>query len=211
MVPELTLPIEQGASFDHTLNWYGGGKFIAPIEDIVPGYPTRIKVTGHSLNATSPTPVIISGANAQADDDGDPVAFRNLNSIDTGIDLATRIDDDWFEMPVSTVGEIWYPGTGEITYWQPSDITDWGGECTIRKNWHSPVFHTISTELGTMTLDGTDGSIRLEIDAVDTAAFNFVNAVFDIDLWPSGGARPTTPGNVIMRIFKGTVKMYRDS
>lgn len=209
MVPELPLHIEQGASFDHTLSWYGGGKFIAPIEDIQPGYPTIIRVTGHSLNATSPTPVIISGVNALTEDD-DIREMKNINSIDTGIDMATRIDANLFSMPVSTVGEEWDGGSGEITHWLPADITGWGGECNIRKNWHSTIIHTISTELGTMTLDGTDGSCRLQIASNVTSLFNFVNAVYDIDLWPSGGARPTS-GASIVRVFKGPVKMHRDS
>jgi len=200
-VPVLPLEIEQNSSFDHTLQWYGGGKFIAPIEDIRVGYPTEFRVTGHGLNAVSPTPVIISGVEG----------LRDVNSVDTGIDLGSRIDDNWFSMPVSSVGETWDPaGTGEITYWRPSNIAGWGGECNIRKNWYTATpYHTISTVLGTMTLNGTDGSIRLQIASDVTGAFNFVNAVYDIDLWPSGGARPTD-GSQIVRVFKGPVKMMRD-
>ena len=208
MTPEFPLPIEQGASFDHTLQWLGGGQFIGPIEDLQPGYPTIIRVTGHSLNALSPTPVVISGVNA-LDEDGETIEMRNINSVATGIPLATRIDADTFWVPVATVGETWKPGSGEITHWLPSDITGWGGECNIRKNWHTAVIHTISTSLGTMTLDGTDGSVRLQIASNITANFNFVGGVYDIDLWPSGGARPTD-GSTIIRVFRGPVKMYRD-
>lgn len=209
MIAEFDLYIEQGASFDHTFQWFGGGKFIGHIEDLRPGYPTRIKVTGHGLNAISPTPVIISGVNAE-DVNGDPVEMRNINSIDTGIDMASRDDDDWFEMPVSTQGETWYPGSGEMTYWIPSDIDGWGGECNIRKNWHSPVLYTISTVNGQMTLNGTDGSVRLQIPSDDSALFTFVNGVYDVDLWPSGGARPSD-GSTITRLFRGKALLQRDS
>lgn len=205
-IPEFPLHIQQGADFDHTLNWYGGGKFIAPIEDLEVGYPTIITVTGHGLNATSPTPVVISGADG-LDDEGRTVELRNLNSVDTGIDLGSRVDDNRFSMPVSTVGEIWKPGTGEITYWRPSDIDGWSGELRIRKNWHSQtILHTISTALGTMTLDGSDGSIRLQIPASVTAGFAFFGAVYDLDLDTSG----TFGNGTITRVFRGPVKLHRD-
>jgi hypothetical protein len=198
-LPEFPLYIEQGASFDSTLNWYGGGQFIAPIEHLEEGYPTIFTVTAHLLNAVSPTPVIVSGVQD----------LDHVNSEDTEIHLATRIDANNFSMPVTSVGETWEPGTGEITYWKPTDITGWGGECNIRKNWHSDIIHTISTVLGTMVLDGTDGSIQLLADPEETKLFVFVGAVYDIDLWPGGGARPDD-GSAITRVFRGPITLAVD-
>lgn len=209
MTPYFPLEIEQGVSFDNTLQWLGGGKYIATIEDLQPGYPTRIKVTGHNLNVVSPTPMIVSGVNA-IDEDGNPREIRNLNSKFTEIANATVDDADWFQMPIATTGEEWYPGSGEISYFIPANITGWGGECNIRKNWHSPVIHAISTQLGTMTLDGTDGSVRLEIPSNITSNINLVGGVYDIDLWPGGGVRPTD-GSQIIRVFKGPIVIYRDT
>jgi hypothetical protein len=129
MTPEFAIDIEQGTTFQHTFHWYGGGKFMAPIEDIQVGYPTVITVTGHMLNSVSPTPVIISGVEGCPD----------LNSEDTGIEPATRNDADTFQMPVSTVGDTWKEGTGEITYFMPTDLTGYTGRMQIRKNWYSTV------------------------------------------------------------------------
>lgn len=190
--PEFPLHIEQGANFDHTLQWFGGGKFVAPIENIELGYPTIITVTGHLLNAVSPTPLVISGV------EGCP----NLNSMDTSIALATKETDNIFSVGLSTVGDEWVVGTGEITYWRPTDLTDFTGEMRIRKNWYSTtVIHTISTALGTMTLDPIDGSVRLQISAEDTAAFKFVGGVYDIDLTLAG---------FVSRVFVGPITMHRD-
>jgi len=190
--PEFPIHIEQGADFDHTFQWFGGGKFIAPIEHIEPGYPTIVTVTGHLLNDVSPTPVIISGA------DGVP----DMNSVDTGIEPAEKIDADTFSLPVSTVGDTWIVGTGEITYFRPTDLTGFTGTCIFRKNWYSSeILHTISTALGTMTLGVLDGSIRLQISAVDTLAFGFVGGVYDVDL---------TSGGIITRVFRGPVTLHRD-
>jgi len=192
MTPEFPMHIEQGADFDHTFQWFGGGKFIAPIEFIEIGYPTIVTVTDHLLNTVSPTPVIISGV------DGAP----DLNSVETGIEPATRIDANKFSLPVSTVADTWVIGTGELTYFRPTDLTGFTGICKIRKNWFSStVLHTMSTALGTMTLGAVDGSIRLQITSLDTAAFGFVGGVFDVDL---------TSGGIITRVFRGPVTLHRD-
>ena len=61
MTPRFELDMEQGATFNYTFHWYAGGKFMAPIEEIIVGYPTIIKVTAHGLPTISDTPVIISG------------------------------------------------------------------------------------------------------------------------------------------------------
>jgi hypothetical protein len=209
MVPDFPLNIEAGTSFDHTLQWLGGGKFIAPIEDLEVGYPTKIKVTGHQLNAVSPSPMYISGVNA-LDEDGNPREMRNINSKFNDVANATRVDDDWMTIPMATVNETWEEGSGEIAHFLPSNIDGWGGECNIRKNWFSPVLHTISTVLTTMTLNGTDGSIQLQIASNVTGTIDLVSGVYDIDLWPGGGARPTD-GSTITRVFRGPVFVHRDS
>lgn len=192
MTPEFSIHIEQGTDFDITFQWFGGGKFIAPIELIEHGYPSIITVTGHQLNSVSSTPVIISGVEGCPD----------MNSVDTGMENATRIDDNKFSLPISTVSDEWVPGTGELTYFKPSDLTGYTGVCNIRKNWYSSsTLHIISTALGTMTLVAADGSIRLQISAEDTAAFTFVGAVYDVDLTIDG---------VISRQFKGPVTLHTD-
>ncbi len=191
-VPEFPLHIEQGADFDHTLQWFGGGKVIAPIEDIELGYPTIITVTGHGLNAVSPTPVVISGC------DGLP----NLNSSDTSIALATRIDDDTFSVALSTVGDEWVVGTGEITYWAPSDLSAATAVMRIRKNWHSStILATLSTATGELTLGAVDGSCRMQLTNVVTAALTFQGGVYDIDV---------TIGGYITRVWRGPVTLHRD-
>ena len=192
--PEFPIHIEKGANFTHTFQWLGGGKFIAPIEDIVVGYPTIITVTNHSLNSIgTPHPVIVSGV------DGCP----DLNSVDTGINLADRIDDDIFSMPVSTVADIWVPGTGEITYFKPTDLTGFTGACQIRKNWYATtILQEISTALGTMVLNAADGSIQLDISAADTALLSFVGGVYDVDL--------VSPSGFVTRVMRGPVTLHRE-
>lgn len=193
MTPRFELDMEQGATFNYTFHWYAGGKFMAPIEEITVGYPTRIKVTGHGLPTVSDTPVIISGV------DGCDI----LNSEDLGIDEAIYVDVDHFDMPQSTVADTWIPGTGEITYHKPSDINGFTARMQIREKWHSKtVIHELTTENGGIVLTVEDASIELTILPIDTATFLFNEAVYDIEM--------IAPSGVITRVIEGTITLHKE-
>ena len=191
--PRFELDMEQGATFNYTFHWYAGGKFMAPIEDIIVGYPTRIKVTGHGLPTISDTPVIISGVSG----------CEILNSHDLGIDEAIYVDVDHFDMPQTTVADIWKPGTGEITYHKPSDIVGFTARMQIREKWHSKTFiHELTTENGGILLTVEDASIEITIAPIDTEAFTFNKAVYDIEM--------IAPGGDITRIIEGTITLHKE-
>jgi len=192
LTPEFKLHIEQGVTFDHTFQWLSGGMFMAPIEDLIAGYPTIITVTNHQVNSISAHPVIISGV------EGCP----HINTEDVGIPLLTRLSADTLSVPLTTQGDVWVPGTGEITYHHPTDLTGYTGKCVIRKNWYTTTaIHTMTTANGGIILNPIDGSIQLVIPKDVTAAFNFTHAVYDVDL---------TLGSYDTRVFKGPVEMYRE-
>jgi hypothetical protein len=191
--PKFPLSIDQGGSFTTTFNWYGGGMFMAPIEEIRVGYPTIIKVTGHGLPQVSDTPMILSGI------DGADI----LNSVEHTIEEAHWEDADHFSMPVSTVKDVWVTGSGECTYHMPvPDLETYTAKMHIREKWHSPDFiHELTTENGGITLTTDDASILLIIDATDTLAFTFNQAHYDIDLIDSGG--------IVTRFAEGIVTLNK--
>ena len=193
MTPRFELEMEQGATFNYTFHWYAGGKFMAPIEDIIIGYPTRIKVTAHGLPTISDTPVILSGI------DGCDI----LNSEDLGIDEAIYVDADHFDMPQSTVNDPWITGTGEITYHKPSDITGFTARMQIREKWHSPdVIVELTTENGGIVLTVEDASIELTLLPTATALYTFRQAVYDIEM--------ISPGGAVTRIIEGTITLSKE-
>jgi hypothetical protein len=193
MTPRFDLDIEQGAVFENTFNWYAGGHEMRPIEDVQVGYPTIITVTAHLLPSASDTPVIISGVEG----------CTALNSTNLGIEQMERIDADTFRCPVSTVGKEWTPGTGEVTYHLPTDITNFTARMKIKKNWYDKtVIAELTTENGGITLVVDDASISIKILATVTAGFDFDTAWYDIEMVDSGGT-PT-------RVVKGLLTLDRE-
>ena len=194
LTPKIKLHIEQGVDFDHTFQWLAGGIFMAPIEEVHVGYPTVLIVTGHGLNTRSAQPIIISGI------DGCP----HINTDDVGIPLCSRVDANTISVPLTTVGDDWVEGTGEITYHMPSDLTDMTARMVIKKNWHATAaIHELTTANGGIILTTEDAGIALHISKADTAAFVFKNAWYDVDL-------THTPTGSEYRIFRGPVELYRE-
>lgn len=191
--PEFEVDMDQGSRFLVTINWYGGGNFFAPIEEIDPGYPTKIRVTGHQLPSSSATPVIISGVQGA----------EILNSRNSAIMMCERVDADYFTVPASTVTCEWIPGTGEITYNLPTDLTNMTARCQIRSKWHAGSFiHEFTTENGGIVLDANDGSIQLEALSAATKDLNFTKAYGDIEV--------ITPGGVVTRVARLIVNFSRE-
>lgn len=192
-IPTFHLPMAQGTDWATTFNWYGGGKFLAPIEEIDPGYPTRIRVTSHLLPTVSSTPIIISGV----------IGMEILNSKDTGVELCDREDADYFTVPISTVAKEWVLGTGEITYWQPTNITSYTARCHLRKKWYSTTYlQELTTENGGIVLTANDASIQLQLTAVQTAALDFDTCYFQVEM--------ISPGGIVARVAQGSITMDRE-
>jgi hypothetical protein len=126
-----------------------------------------------------------------------------LNSKDTGVELADYVDDDHFNLPVSTVAQEWCVGSGEMTWYLPTDITGYTARCQIRKRWHSSTFEAeLTTENGGITLTTEDAGIELYIDAATSAAFTFDKAVFDVEMISAGGD--------IVRVVQGVIEVSRE-
>lgn len=193
ITPQFHLYVEQGVNFNHTFQWMNAGMFMAPIELIQEGYPTVITVTGHGLPSLASHPVIISGVEG----------CQALNSENAAMPFAARIDANRFSVPISSQGKEWVPGTGELTYHRPTDLTDFTGRCVIRRNWYAAdEIHEMTTENGGMILIPEIGGIQLLIPKAVTAGFTFRNAWYDVDLTDDSG--------IEYRVFKGPITLERE-
>ena len=191
--PEFELNMDQGAYFAATINWYGGGIFLGPIEEIDPGYPTMVRVTGHQLPSASPTPVIITGVQGAA----------ILNSKESAIPMCKRVDDDYFTVPISTVPCEWVTGTGEITFNLPTDLTNYTGRCQMRTKWHAGDFIAEwSTTAGDMILNANDGSVQIESLSAITAGLDFVKGYADMEV--------ISPGGIVTRVARLIINFSRE-
>jgi len=193
-VPRLDLTIVQGATFRRTINWYGAGLLCKAIESLTVGCPTVIGITSHGLPSVSTTPVFIH----------DVRGATNLNT-DKKSAIATYISADSFSVNISTNNQTWVDGSGSVTFYAPTDLTGYTARMQIRITRGSTVsVHELTTENGGITLNAADGGINLLISDTDTAAFDFDNAVYDLELINTNGNGDVT------RVAEGTVRLHKE-
>lgn len=184
------LNIRQGATFTRSFTWYGAGHSFRQIEDITPGAPTVITVTGHGMSQLSETPVIIRNVKGAPDLNTDPCKAT----------AATYVTDDTFSVKVDTTERN--PRLGVVEYFANTDLSGYTARMQIRATQaDDDVIHELTTLNGGISLSA-DGQIALLITDTDTAAFDFTNAVYDLELIDGSG--------VVTTILEGKVTLSRE-
>lgn len=176
-VADLDLCIVQGATFSKSLNWYGGGKVCNLIEGLTPGCPTQITITGHGLPSASSTPVFIKHVKGAT----------RVNTPNNKPVVATYIDVDNFYVDADTVGQTYTANTGLVTYYAPKDLTGYTARMHIREDIDDAASIIELVSPTDIAISLTDARITITIADDVTAAFDFDEAVYDLELESSTG------------------------
>lgn len=190
---KLDLEIKQGETFEKSLNWYGGGKVCKMIENLTPGCPTQITITGHGLPSVSETPVFVSHVK--------PNNSRANTKKDTPV-LATYIDANSFYIDADTVQQTYTPNTGLVTYYAPKNLTGWTARMHIRESVDADTTIVELTTPGDITISTNDAKITITIAATVTAGFDFDEAVYDLELLDATSK--------VTRLIEGTVTLCKE-
>jgi hypothetical protein len=113
---------------------------------------------------------------------------------------AYYVDGNSLRLDVDTTRFGTYVSGGEVLYHPPVNLTGFTARMQIRETIESTtVLHEMTTEDSGITLGGTTGIIALLISAIDTAAFTFGSAVYDLEIISAGGVVTTVlSGNVYL-------------
>jgi len=195
MLPQRDLIINQGGTFQRTFHWFAGTKRIAELEQVTPGFPTIITVTGHGLPSGVVVPMSIEGVR------GMPA----LNSKPCSAFDAEYVTDDTFKIPVNTLGREWKSPSGGATWFELSDLTDFTARMQIRETLNSTeTLAELTTENGGITLSVADAGVQILITDTITAGFDFDYAVYDIEL--IGPA----PDSIVYPFIGGNIALQRE-
>ena len=189
---KLNLTIIQGATFSKAIHWYGGGKVCKLIEDLVPGCPTKITITGHGLPSVSDTPIFLSHVKGAT----------RANTDETTPAIATYIDDDNFYVDVDTVAQTYTANTGLLTYFSPKDITSYTARMDIRESIDDDDAVLSLTSPTELSLRTADARILITIADTVTSTLAFEEGVYDLELEDSSG--------VVTRLVEGTVTLCKE-
>lgn len=183
--------ITQGATFSKAINWYGGGKVCKVIENLVPGCPTTITITGHGLPSASETPIYIKHVKGAT----------NANTKPNAPVVATYIDADSFFVDADTYGQTWKANTGLVTYYAPKDLTGWTARMHIREELEDTTTILELTSPTDIAISLADAKITITIDATVTAGLDFETAVYDLEM---------VNGTDVVRLVEGEIELCKE-
>jgi len=187
----IDLIIEQGATFIKKINWYGGGKVTREIDSVAVGCPTTVTINSHGLPAGADTPVYINNVKGA----------RSLNSKAKEV-LATYVDADSFTVDTSTLGETYTLGSGCVHYFVPKALTDWTARMDIRDELDDAITLVSLTSPDDIVINITTAEIQIIIAADVTAALDFTEAVYDLEMIDDSG--------VVTRLIEGNVTLIKE-
>ena len=191
-IAKLDLDIVQGATFSRGVHWYGGGKICKLIDDVAPGCPTLVTVTGHGLPSISDTPVFISHVKGAT----------RLNTEPNQPVIATYVDADTFYVDSDTVAQTYESSTGLLTYFAPKDLTDWTARMHIREERDDTATIVELESPDDIDISAADALITINITDEATALYDFDEGVYDLELEDSAGD--------VTRLIEGSVTLCRE-
>jgi hypothetical protein len=187
--------IKQGSTWSKSVSWLGGGKICKLIEGLTPGCPTSVNITAHGIPDGSELPVFIShvkGATRANTETNRPV-------------VATYIDVDNFFIDKDTVAQTYTSGTGLLTYFAPTDLTNYTARMQIRESRDSTtVIADLTSTAGDIVITSALGKVTVTITAAATALYDFDSAVYDIEVIDDS-VEP-----VVTRIVEGEIELCKE-
>lgn len=189
------LEIKQGSTYSKSVSQLAGGKIQKLIEDLTPGAPTLITITGHGIPATAEIPVYVShvkGATRANTKPGKPV-------------VATYVDVDTLFLDIDTVAQTYEGPSGLLTYYAPTDLTNYTARMHIRENIDdTATILELATGGNGIEITPALGKVTFTLTAAQTAAFDFDVAYYDLEI-VDNSAEP-----VVTRILEGEVEICRE-
>ena len=184
---KLNLKLYQGSTFKQVLRWESSTRVYVPITNISKSAPVVITAPNHQIPL---------GWRARVTNAG---GMKEINSTEYSVVTDKTSDTVTFNQ-VNSLGYTAYTTSGVLEYNTPVDLANYTARMQIREKLTSDtVLHTLTTENGGITFDNTLKTITLSIPASVTTEFEFLSAVYGLELIHSSGIIPFATGNISLQ------------
>ena len=173
---KINFKVYQGSTFSEVLRWESSLKGYKTITGISNTAPVVITSTAHGI----PVDWRIKLSNI--------LGMTEMNLGDT-YQLVTGTTSNTLTInAINALSYRAYVSGGVIEYNLPVDLTGFTGRMQLRSDIDSTVvIAELTTANGGVSIDNTLKNITLMIPSGTTAAFNFITAVYNLELISSGG------------------------
>jgi len=189
--------IQQGATFNPVLKYQSPQLTVKTITAVTKSGQALVTAASHGLAAD--WPVYVVGVVGMAQLNHRPEDLQDASAAYYGY----YVDANTMRLNVDTSRMNAYASGGELLYRAPVNLTGYTARLQIRETVEATdTLLSLTTENGGITLGGTAGTITLLASATATAALDFVNAVYDLEVISGSG--------VVTRLLHGTVTLSKE-
>lgn len=188
---KLNFKVYQGSTLAEVLRWESSTKSYATITGISNSAPVVITAIAHG----APEEWRVKLNNI--------VGMTELNSGDNYYQISQVTPNTFKINSINSVPYRAYVSGGIVEYNTPINLTGYTARMQIRATVPSTdVITNLTTENGKIVLDSTKGTITLSIPASETAEFNFITAVYNLEVVSSSG--------IVTTIASGSVGLVKE-
>lgn len=201
MAAKQDLTIRQGGTFTRVLRWEAPPYIYKAITGITKAAPAVVTATSHGIpNGWRVAVVSVKGMTQ--------INAKKSPPLDSDYTRATVIDANSIELnEVNSTDYGNYTSGGYLQLLTPVDLAGYTGRMKIRDKIGGTVLASTDVadaplDVITVTVNNTDKTITIQIEATDTAAFTWTKGVYDLEMVSSGG--------VVTDLLYGSVKVDKE-
>ncbi len=195
-IKNVNLTILQGKTYEKVMHWEVEPIVYKPITGISQTAPCIVDCTGHGAPDGWRVAIVSVKGMTQ-------INAKNSPPKDADYVVATVIDADHLELNTVNAAEFKpYTSGGYVQYNTPQDLTDYIARMDIKDKIGGTVLMSLDTTNLRILLDNTTKTIKLDIDAVDTAAITWKRGVYDLEL--------ESPSGVVTALMYGTITVTNE-
>jgi len=184
------LTLLQGRTFNHTVKWEIEPVVYKPITGITQSAPCVVTATGHGVPDGWRVAIVSVKGMTQINASTPPK--------DSEYVVAKVLTDNTIELNTVNAAEYKaYTSGGYVQYNTPQDLTGYVARMSIKDKVGGTELMALDTTNLRILIDNTTKTIKLDIDALDTAAITWKRGIYDLELEsPAGVVTALMFGNV---------------
>lgn len=201
MAAKQDLTIRQGGTFSRVLRWEAPPYIYKPITGITKAAPAVVTAASHGIpNGWRVAVVSVKGMTQ--------INAKKSPPLDSDYTRATVVDTNTIELnEINSTDFGNYTSGGYLQHLTPVDLAGYTGRMKIRDKIGGTVLASTDVadaplDVITITINNTDKTITIQIEADDTAAFAWTKGVYDLEMVSSGG--------VVTDLLYGSVKVDKE-
>lgn len=186
---KLNFKIYQGATFREVLRWESSTRVYTPITAISKSAPVVVTAPNHLAPLGWRARVVGAGG------------MKEINTTDYYL-ITERTSDTVTFNQVNSLGYTAYTTGGVLEYNQPVPLTGYTARMQLRTKLESPeVLLELNTENGGVVIDQDLSTINIVALPEQTAALNFTQAVYSLEL---------VRGNEVIPFASGSMQLVKE-